>query len=214
MCFPQPTVPQSDHYRRAVEHMMTHGRQSSAARRAMCSSWNQNPERREALREHAEALRGLNVDGHAPDGTYLFDDFGWAGAELFTVLVRWFLEYYEDFDLPRRPNSFDHACAGGATPAPPRHPPRNQIVAREEIVRSSITTTPRADSRMNNCRVSGARPLRLRAALALPSMAAEGTNTGTTPRTGTRRMAGCLRHRTSPPDIAQPCLTKRRYALP
>jgi len=38
---------------------------------------------------------------HNPHGTYLFDDFGWAETVFTPIFMRfWFLEYYEDFDLP------------------------------------------------------------------------------------------------------------------
>ena len=38
---------------------------------------------------------------HSPDGTFLFDAFGWAEAVFTPLFMRfWFLEYYEDFELP------------------------------------------------------------------------------------------------------------------
>ena len=132
--FPQPAVAQSDPYRRAVEHMMTR-LEGEFCTQGYVFVMNQNPERREALREgmlkHYARLNDFLTE-HAPDGTYLFDDFGWAETVFTPFFMRfWFLEYYEDFDLPREP-AFDRvrrwrdACLA--------HPAAQQV-SREEIVK-------------------------------------------------------------------------------
>ena len=57
--------------------------------------------------EHLDKLLGLYRDindflvDQNPSGSYLFDDFGLAEA-VFTPMFKrfWFLDYYEDFELP------------------------------------------------------------------------------------------------------------------
>lgn len=66
-----------------------------------------------------------------PAGTYLFGDFGLAETVFTPMFVRfWFLEYYEDFDLPRdslaRVRHWHDACLA--------HPAARQV-SREEIVK-------------------------------------------------------------------------------
>ena len=80
--FPQPAVAQSDPYRRAVEHMMTR-LEGEFCTQGYVFVMNQNPERREALREgmlkHYARLNDFLTE-HAPDGTYLFALPGSTGA--------------------------------------------------------------------------------------------------------------------------------------
>lgn len=69
---------------------------------------------------------------HNPDGTFLFDDFGWAETVFTPFFMRfWFLEYYEDFELPHSPefarvHKWRDACLA--------HPVVQQVT-REEIVK-------------------------------------------------------------------------------
>ena len=61
----------------------------------------------EALREamHKQYAR-LNdfLQQHAPESVFLFEDFGWAEVVFTPFFMRfWFLDYYEDFDLPDDP---------------------------------------------------------------------------------------------------------------
>jgi glutathione S-transferase len=69
---------------------------------------------------------------HAPRGPYLFDEFGWAEAVFTPFFMRfWFLEYYEDFQLPddthyARVRRWIAACL--------KHPAAQQVT-REEIVK-------------------------------------------------------------------------------
>ena len=82
------------------------------------------------LAEYA-ALDAFLVD-HSPEGTFLFDDFGWAEAVFTPMFMRfWFLEYYEGFDLPEEPRfarvrRWRDACLA--------HPAAQQVT-REEIVK-------------------------------------------------------------------------------
>jgi glutathione S-transferase len=96
---------------------------------------NQNPDKRG---DHREKLLGLyrEIDsflrGYSPEGTFLFADFGLAEAVFTPVFKRfWFLEYYEDFDLPdedayQRVRRWQQACM--------EHPATDQVT-REEIVK-------------------------------------------------------------------------------
>ncbi|MBK8358973.1 MAG: glutathione S-transferase family protein [Comamonadaceae bacterium] len=132
--FPQPAVAQADPYRRAVENMMTR-LEGEFCTQGYVFVMNQNPERREALREGMlKQYARLNdfLMEHAPDGTYLLDDFGWAETVFTPFFMRfWFLEYYEDFDLPHEPpyervRRWRDACLA--------HPAAQQV-SKEEIVK-------------------------------------------------------------------------------
>jgi hypothetical protein len=96
---------------------------------------NQKPERRDALRDgmlkqHARLNDFLKE--HAPGGQYLFEQFGWAEAVFTPLFMRfWFLEYYEDFDLPNddryaRVRAWRDACVA--------HPAAQQVT-KEQIVK-------------------------------------------------------------------------------
>ena len=68
----------------------------------------------------------------APEGTWLFDEFGWAETVFTPMFMRfWFLEYYEDFELPdtqayARVKRWRDACLA--------HPAAQQVT-KEEIVK-------------------------------------------------------------------------------
>lgn len=69
---------------------------------------------------------------HAPSGPYLYEGFGWAET-VFTPLFKrfWFLEYYEDFQLPEedgyaRVRKWRDACIS--------HPLAQQV-SKEQIVK-------------------------------------------------------------------------------
>ena len=132
--FPEPPVAQRDPYRRAVEGMLTLLEGEFCARGY---GWvmNQDPDRladfREALLSVYRQLNEFLLD-HAPAGPWLFEDFGWAET-VFTPLFQrfWFLEYYEEFQLPLEPRygrvrAWREACLA--------HPATGQVEP-EEIVR-------------------------------------------------------------------------------
>jgi len=101
--WPQPAVAQRDPWRRAVESMLT------TMERDLVNAgyrWvmNQDPTQREAMREQTLASFAA-IDEflrrQSPVGPFLFDAFGWAEAVFTPIFMRlWFLEYYEDFELP------------------------------------------------------------------------------------------------------------------
>ncbi len=102
--FPEPPVAQRDPYRHAVEGMMI-------AMEADFCTWgyryvmNQDKGRREDFRRGMlERYARLDefLTRHNPEGTFLFERFGLAETVFTPFFMRfWFLEYYEDFELPR-----------------------------------------------------------------------------------------------------------------
>lgn len=132
--FPDPPVFQPDPYRRAVENMMVakEGPFGDAGYKLVMS---QAPTRRAALHEAMLALYA-ELDAflveHHPEGTWLFEDFGFAEAVFTPLFMRfWFLEYYEDFELPDEPRfarvrRWREACLS--------HPSAQQVTY-EEIVK-------------------------------------------------------------------------------
>ncbi len=132
--FPEPAVAQRDPYRHAVEGMMT------AMEGDFCA-WgyryvmNQDPDRREDFRRGMlERYARLDefLARHNPEGTFLFEHFGLAETVFTPFFMRfWFLEYYEDFDLPHdeayaRVRRWREACLV--------HPTAQQV-AKEEILK-------------------------------------------------------------------------------
>ncbi|OOG23380.1 glutathione S-transferase [Thioalkalivibrio denitrificans] len=101
--FSEPPVAQRDPWRRAVEGMMVSMEGDFAA---AGYGWvmNQDSGRREVLRDTMLARYAALDDfllEHAPQGPFLFDEFGWAETVFTPLFMRfWFLEYYEDFRLP------------------------------------------------------------------------------------------------------------------
>jgi len=133
--FPERQVAQRDPYRRAVENMMTRMEGEFVAQ-GYTFVMNQDRARRDALRDGMLRLYA-RLDGflveHSPNGIFLFDEFGWAETVFTPFFARfWFLEYYEEFDLPSgaayaRVRRWREACLA--------HPAAQQVT-KEEIVKS------------------------------------------------------------------------------
>lgn len=131
---PEPAVAQRDPYRHAVEGMMIalEGEFVALGYRYVM---NQNPARREdfrrAMLDRYAALNDFLVR-HNPSGTFLFEDFGLAETVFTPFFMRfWFLEYYEDFELPQeerygRVRRWREACLA--------HPAAQQVT-KERIVK-------------------------------------------------------------------------------
>jgi glutathione S-transferase len=132
--FPEPAVAQRDPYRRAVEGLMTR-MEAGFGQSGYLFVMNQDPERREALRDsllqHYGELNDFLLE-HSPSGTFLFEQFGWAETVFTPLFMRfWFLEYFEDFELPPEPwfarvRTWREACLA--------HPAAQQV-SREQIVK-------------------------------------------------------------------------------
>ena len=101
--YPDPPVAQRDPYRRAVENMLI-------AQEADFGVWgyryvmNADPAKREEFRQGMlDRYARLNdfLTQHSPSGTFLFENLGMAEAVFTPFFMRfWFLEYYENFELP------------------------------------------------------------------------------------------------------------------
>lgn len=132
--YPARPVAQRDPYRRAVEGMLA---QMAGDFISQGYGWvmNQDPARREACR--ADMLKQYaQLDdfllAHAPAGPFLFEDFGWAEAVFTPFFARfWFLEYYEDFQLPDEPR---YARVREWVAACLAHPAAQQV-SKEEVVK-------------------------------------------------------------------------------
>ena len=132
--YPEPPVAQRDPYRRAVENMLT-AMEGQFCAQGYAFVMNQDVARRDALRTDMLAQYARLNDflmEHAPDGPYLFEQFGWGEAVFTPLFMRfWFLDYYEDFELPMnaryaRVRAWRDACIA--------HPAAQQVT-KEEIVK-------------------------------------------------------------------------------
>jgi len=132
--FPEPPVAQSDPYRRAVENMLV---RMEGEFTMQGYGWvkNQDPDRSQAMKADMLKIYGRLNDfllQHAPTGPYLFETFGWAEVVFTPMFMRfWFLEYYEDFQLPTdgrydRVRQWINACLA--------HPAAQQVT-REQIIK-------------------------------------------------------------------------------
>ncbi|AMO25513.1 glutathione S-transferase family protein [Ramlibacter tataouinensis] len=130
--YPEPVVAQRDPYRRAVESLLVR-MEAEFCNHGYAFVMNQDAGRRDAhragmLRQYARLDEFLME--HAPSGPFLFEAFGWAETVFTPLFMRfWFLEYYEDFQLPAelaRVRAWRDACLS--------HPAAQQV-SREQIVK-------------------------------------------------------------------------------
>ncbi|AAZ97003.1 glutathione S-transferase family protein [Thiobacillus denitrificans ATCC 25259] len=130
----EPQIAQTDPYRRAVENMLTTMDRDFVA---AGYGWlmNQDPKQRDALRENMLKQYAQLDDfllEHGAPGPFLFETFGWAETVFTPFFQRfWFLEYYEDFELPTasryaRVREWIDACVA--------HPAAQQTT-REEVIK-------------------------------------------------------------------------------
>ncbi|TFY97341.1 glutathione S-transferase family protein [Ramlibacter rhizophilus] len=131
---PGRPVAQPDPWRRAVENMLVR-MEGDFVNAGYTLVMNQDPSRRDALHERMLA-QFAKLDAflreHAPEGPFLFEEFGWAEAVFTPMFMRfWFLSYYEDFELPQD-GAYDRVCAWRQ--ACLAHPAAQQVT-REEIVK-------------------------------------------------------------------------------
>lgn len=132
--FAERPIAQANPFRRSVEGMMIarEGAFTTAGYRyVMNRDRAAIPSFREAMLAQYAWLDAFLV-WQNPDGTFLFDDFGLAECVFTPMFVRfWFLEYYEDFELPdegfARVRRWRDACLAY---------PAAQQVSREEVVKS------------------------------------------------------------------------------
>ncbi|MCI5078019.1 glutathione S-transferase family protein [Oricola sp.] len=96
-------VRRADPFEHAIENMLI-AKEGPFTAAGYLFVMNQDRQRRDEFNERLLALyRDINgfLVEHNPDGTYLFDRFGVAEAVFTPMFMRfWFLDYYEEFDLP------------------------------------------------------------------------------------------------------------------
>ena len=124
----------ADPFEHAVENMLI-AKEGPFTMAGYVFVMNQDAGGRQA---HLDKLLGLyrDLDGflmeHNPDGTWLFDDFGLAEAVFTPMFMRfWFLDYYEDFELP---DTADYARVKRWYDACLAHPSAQQV-SHDEIVK-------------------------------------------------------------------------------
>ena len=131
---PGPRLRRRDPAEHAVERMLA-AQEGGLARAGYEMVVNQDRARRsEFLDRLLRAYRGLDdfLDEHAPDGTFLFGEFGYAECVFTPIFMRfWFLDYYEQFRLPEddgfaRVAAWKEACLA--------HPAAQQV-SKEQIVK-------------------------------------------------------------------------------
>ncbi len=132
--FGERPVAQQDPWRRAIENLMV-TLEGAFTTQGYVMVMNQDIAKRDAMREGMlKQYARLNdfLMEHAPERTWLFDEFGWAETVFTPMFMRfWFLEYYEDFELPdtqayARVKRWRDACLA--------HPAAQQVT-KEEIVK-------------------------------------------------------------------------------
>lgn len=100
---PEPAVMQKDPYRHAIENMLVR-MEGPFVTQGYTYVMNQDEKLRDEMKEKLlQQYLLLNdfLDHHSPDGPFLFEEFGWAEAVYTPIFMRfWFVEYYEDFELP------------------------------------------------------------------------------------------------------------------
>ena len=129
-----PTLRSDDPLEHAIETMLI-AYEGAFTMAGYLLVMNQDRDQRDELAEKLLS-RYRDIDSflrdHSRDGPYLFDDFGLVEA-VFTPMFKrfWFLEYYEDFQLPdtsdyQRVRVWKDACMSH---------PATQQVTKEEIVK-------------------------------------------------------------------------------
>jgi glutathione S-transferase len=131
--FAEPPIARRDPFERAVENMLI-ALEGDFANLGYSYVLNRDPDRsakfRERMLAHYARFDEL-LSAWNPDGVFLFDEFGLAEAVFTPLFVRfWFLDYYEDFELPdsgfERVARWREACLA--------HPAAQQV-SREEVVK-------------------------------------------------------------------------------
>lgn len=132
--YPERGVAQRDPHRRAVENMLTR-LEGEFCTQGYAFVMNQTLERRGVLREGMLSQYARLNDflmEHAPSGSFLYEEFGWAETVFTPLFMRfWFLEYYEDFELPK---GNQYARVRKWRDASISHPAAQQVT-KEQIVK-------------------------------------------------------------------------------
>ena len=128
-------IARDDPFEHGVENLMIQAYGSPLAGAGYGMVLNQDEAKRGQCEEKLLGVyKGLNdfLTQHNPDGTFLFDEFGYAEAAFTPLFQRfWFLEYYDGFAIPEsedfaRFKTWHDACVS--------HPSAQQT-SKEEIVK-------------------------------------------------------------------------------
>jgi glutathione S-transferase len=131
---PGAPLRRTDPMEHAIESMLI-AREGAFTMTGYLFVMNQDKDKRN---DHRDKLLGLyrDIDGflteHSPEGPFLFDTFGLAEAVFTPMFQRfWFLDYYEQFQIPDEPTfarvrTWHDACLAH---------PATALVSKEEIVK-------------------------------------------------------------------------------
>ena len=101
--FPDPPIARTDPHEHALENLIVQA-EDGFGMAGYLFVMNQDREKRDdCLNRMLREYRKLNdlLVNYAPGDVFVFEEFGWAEAVFTPFFMRfWFLEYYEDFDLP------------------------------------------------------------------------------------------------------------------
>lgn len=131
---PGPRIARSDPHQHAIESMLI-GQEGGFTATGYRFVMNRDPGQRAGfVKQMLDGYARLDdfLCEHNPGGTWLFEDFGLAEVVFTPLFARfWFLEYYEDFELPQetrfdRVRRWRDACLAH---------PATQQVSREEVVK-------------------------------------------------------------------------------
>ena len=132
--FDKHPIAQQDPYKRAIENWLVKF-ENDFIIQGYTYLLNQDINLRDAMRDDMlkqyARLNNFLVE-HAQTGPFLFENFGWAETVFTSFFMRfWFLEYYEDFQLPdtkhyQRVREWIDACI--------EHPAAQQVT-KEEIIK-------------------------------------------------------------------------------
>ena len=127
-------VAQQDPYKRAIENWLVKF-ENDFIIQGYTYLLNQDVNQRDAMRDDMlKQYARLNdfLEEHAQSSPFLFEKFGWAETVFTPFFMRfWFLEYYEDFQLP---NTKQYARVQEWIDACVEHPAVQQVT-KEEIVK-------------------------------------------------------------------------------
>ena len=127
-------VAQQDPYKRAIENWLVKFESDFIIQGYTCLL-NQDINQRDALLDKMlkqYALLNGFLEEHAQSRPFLFENFGWAETVFTPFFMRfWFLEYYEDFQLP---NTKQYARVQEWMDACVEHPAAQQVT-KEEIIK-------------------------------------------------------------------------------
>ena len=132
--FPEVKIAQQDPYKRAIENWLVKF-ENDFIMQGYTFLLNQDINQRDVMRnnmlKHYARLNDF-LEEHAQSTPFLFENFGWVETVFTPFFMRfWFLEYYEDFQLP---NTKQYARVKEWIDACIDHPSAQQVT-KEEVIK-------------------------------------------------------------------------------